>query len=114
MVSNILPQLGDDSGAIASRIITYSTRRSFLGNEDPQLLASKLLPERAGIMRWALDGLKRLRGRGYFEDFDASKEMRMRLANLSSPTRAFVVERCQLGNEFSVEKDALYRAWCYY
>src|SRR5258708_2418377 len=40
--------------------------------------------------------------------------MRMRLANLSSATRAFVVERCQIGNEFSVEKDALYRAWCYY
>ena len=114
LVSNLLPKLGDDSAALASRFISFTTRVSFYGRENPTLLENELAPELAGIFHWALEGLRRLRKRGYLLETNESENTRERLANLGSPARAFLAECCELDLKAHTEKDDLYRAWCDY
>ena len=120
LVSNLLPKLGDDSAALASRFISFETRVSFYGRENPTLFEAKLVPELAGIFHWALDGLQRLRERRHFKETTVSKDARERLANLGSLTRAFINERCVLqvkdaeGKDVYVEKRELYDKWVEY
>jgi putative DNA primase/helicase len=111
MLSNVMPKLGDDSGALASRFITLMTRVSFYGKEDPNLLERKLVPELPGIFHWSLAGLERLRKRGYFEETKESQEARDRLANLGSPAKAFMAECCDLDPDSNVDKNVLYDRW---
>jgi putative DNA primase/helicase len=110
-ISNLMPKLGDDSAAIASRFITLITRQSFYGREDPRLFEDKLLPELLGIFHWALEGLKRLRERGHFAETAASEDARNRLSKLGSLTRAFIADQCELGPDQQVLKDVLFDAW---
>jgi putative DNA primase/helicase len=111
LISNLMPKLGDDSAAIASRFITLVTRQSFYGREDPRLFEDKLLPELLGVFHWALQGLQRLRERGRFLETDASEDARERLGSLGSPARAFLAEYCAFGPDQRVSKDVLYEAW---
>jgi P4 family phage/plasmid primase-like protien len=114
LVSNVMPKLGDDSAAVANRFMVFNTRQSFYGREDPRLLNEKLLPERLGVLHWALAGLRRLHGRQHFIEPDSSKEARERLANLGSPIRAFINERCVIDTLAMVAKKKIYEAWCVY
>ncbi|HEY5131756.1 MAG TPA: phage/plasmid primase, P4 family [Bradyrhizobium sp.] len=114
LISNLMPKLGDDSGAIASRFIILVTRVSFFDREDPRLLENKLLPELGGVLHWSLDGLRRLRKRGHFDETTVSREARERLANLGSSAMAFIAEECELGADYHATKDALYEAWKLY
>lgn len=113
-VSNVMPKLGDDSAALASRFITLTTRVSFYDQEDTKLLEGKLIPELLGILHWALTGLYRLRDREFFQETESSREARERLANLGSPVRAFIAERCKLDPNSYTEKGTLYSAFCKY
>jgi putative DNA primase/helicase len=114
IISNVMPKFGDDSAALASRFISLTTRVSFLGREDPNLLRDKLTPELLGVFHWALEGLRRLRARGYFVETDTSKEAGDRLANLGSPARAYIAEDCVLDPDAHVEKRVLYEDWQLY
>jgi len=112
ITSNELPELGDSSGAIAVRMITLMTRRSFQDREDVHLFSEKLRPERLGVLHWALAGLRRLRERGHFPGTEASREGRERQALLGSPVRAFVSECCVLDPAAITPKDTIYTLWC--
>jgi hypothetical protein len=65
MLTNELPRLLDNSGALANRFIVLVLERSFYGREDPAL-ANRLLGELPGILNWAMEGYRRLRARGHF------------------------------------------------
>lgn len=65
MLANELPAFRDPSGALERRMLILKTHRSFLGKEDIRL-TDKLMEELPGILNWAIEGLKRLRGRGHF------------------------------------------------
>ena len=71
----------------------------------------RLLRETAAIGMWALEGLKRLRSRGYFRQPASSESLKEDLLELTSPITAFVNDCCDLGPGFSVESDELYKAW---
>jgi putative DNA primase/helicase len=111
LISNPMPKLGDDSAALASRFIILSTRVSFYGREDPNLLERKLMPELPGIFLWSMEGLKRLRQRGHFEETEESNDARERFANLGSPAKTFIAEYCRLDPNAHVEKQTLYENW---
>ena len=113
-ISNQMPKFGDESGALASRIITSNTQRSFFGKEDPLLFKNKLLPELLGIFHWALAGLRRLRERGHFNETEGSKETREQLAHLGAPVMGFIAEKCELHREKSVPKTVIFAVWCEY
>jgi putative DNA primase/helicase len=110
VITNLLPGLLDEGGAFASRFLVLHHPQSFFGRENPALTRA-LLAELPGILNWALDGLARLRKRGYFIQ-PASGERKLRdLELLNSPAKAFLAECCDLEPSAFVEKDKLYRAY---
>lgn len=110
ILSNELPALLDQSGALAGRFIVLRLTSSFFGKEDLSL-TQRLLGEMPGILLWALEGLDRLRARGYFRQPAASLEMVRQLEMLGSPIKAFFAECCIVSPGASVERDRLYGAW---
>jgi putative DNA primase/helicase len=110
VLTNELPRLSDSSGALASRFVVFVLTQSFLGREDPGL-TDRLLAEAPGIFNWALAGLDRLNERGYFEAPESGQEAVQQLEDLSSPVSAFVRDWCNLGTDYRVPVDDLWRAW---
>jgi putative DNA primase/helicase len=113
IMTNEVPALLDQSGALASRFVILRMTRSFYGKEDHSL-TSRLLQELPGIFLWALEGLDRLRARGQFRQPKSAAEMVDQLDTLASPIKAFVRERCELNSVASVECATLYseyRRW---
>src|SRR5262249_25475584 len=104
----------DTSGALASRFIVLMMTVSFYGVENIRL-TEELCEEIAGIFNWSLDGLRRLRERGYFQPPAASTEAGQALEDPASPVGAFVRESCETGAKLEVEVGELYQAykqWC--
>ena len=110
VISNELPRFGDASGAIAARFLVLTLHRSWLGHENPAL-TEELLSELPGILAWVLDGLGRLNARGRFTEPASSTDAVMALADLVSPTSAFVRGRCEVDPGSQVPCDVLYAAW---
>jgi len=110
VISNELPRFGDASGAIAGRFLVLTLHRSWLGHENPAL-TEELLTELPGILSWVLDGLERLNARGHFTEPVSSRDAVVALADLVSPTSAFVRERCVVDPGSEVPCDELYAAW---
>ena len=109
-LTNELPRLADASSALASRFLVLRLTESFYGKEDHGL-AEALLEERAGILRWALDGRRRLRERGRFLQPGSSADDVEDLGELGSPVSAFIRERCVVGADHRATVDELYAAW---
>jgi uncharacterized protein DUF5906/D5-like protein len=115
ILSNMLLKLIDESAAIAGRFVTFRTMVSFLGKEDPDLFERKLLPERDGVLLWALEGLRRVRENGRIYESPISVADRRQLARQSSSSLAFIEERLEIGNFATSTKDdvfAEWQAWC--
>jgi putative DNA primase/helicase len=110
VLSNELPKLNDASGALVSRMVVLSLSRSFYGHEDHGLM-ERLLTELPGVLKWAIEGWKRLRARGRFVQPASGQELVGEMDDLSSPVGAFVRERCEVGGECQVEVKALYTEW---
>ncbi len=110
ILTNELPRFSDSSGALASRFVMSILTTSFYGRENPKLTA-ELLAEAPGIFKWALEGLDRLRDRGYFQLPASAREAQRHLEDLASPVGAFVRDVCEVGAAFQVEKDVLWDAW---
>ena len=110
LVSNIVLNFDDDTGAALARFLFLQTTKSHIGSEDPTLL-KRILAERNAVTWWALRGLRRLLTNGrYTEPTNGLKEQ---FERGNAPVKAFVREKCQLSGE--VDKDALhaaYVAWC--
>jgi putative DNA primase/helicase len=110
ILTNELPRFSDSSGALASRFVISILRKSFYEMENPAL-TRELLEESPGIFNWALQGLDRLRERGYFMTPNSAREEQRHLEDLASPIGAFVRDRCEVGPAFEVETDTLWEAW---
>ena len=110
IMTNELPRMADASGAFPSRLLTLQLTATWYGKEDTGLL-DRLLCEKAGIFKWACDGLRRLRGRGYFVQPESGMDMARRLEEFSSPVLVFVQDKCELGTDKTVSKDMLYQSW---
>jgi putative DNA primase/helicase len=110
IISNELPKFGDASGAIASRFVTLVLTRNWLGREDLKL-TNRLLTELPGILAWALDGLTDLETTGAFREPRSSRDAVTALADLVSPTSAFVRDRCTVDAEGRVPVTDLYATW---
>lgn len=91
--ANKMPLLFDGSSALADRLLLLEHRRSWLGREDRDL-PGRLAAEVEGIAVWALEGLRRLRGRGRFVGVESDTLLRFRRASAS--VDSFLVERCEV------------------
>jgi putative DNA primase/helicase len=114
IMTNELPRIADASGALASRFIVLTLRRSFLGTEDHGL-TDRLLAELPAILNWAIEGWRRLQQRGHFRQPTSSAEAIQELEDLGSPVGAFLRERCAVGQGLTVGCALLFahwRVWC--
>ena len=109
-LTNELPKLTESSGALAGRFLVLRFTQSFYGREDP-LLTDKLLQERPGILKWAVEGWHRLRADGRFIEPSSSRAAVEELEDLLSPVGAFVRERCVVGPQYRCYLNDLYAAW---
>lgn len=108
---NELPHFRDASGALADRLLILQFPNSFSGRED-RSLSDTLARESAGIVNWAIDGLRQLRTAGEFTVPDASKDILENFTSLASPIAGFVEECCILDGESWTCCSAIYDAWC--
>jgi putative DNA primase/helicase len=108
--TNELPELPDHSGALEARLLILDFKTSFVGREDWDLKA-KLREETAGIVVWALDGLRRLREQGRFTMPESAKESLREWRTTTSPMAGFLEECCDEVPEEEVTKEELYEAW---
>jgi putative DNA primase/helicase len=110
VMTNELPQLTDNSGALMRRFVVLKLRHSFLGREDPGLF-EKLQAELPGILNWAIAGHARLKSRGRFEMPTSSADAIQAMSEIGSPILSFIADYCDVGPGFEVEKKALFEKW---
>lgn len=89
IAANGIPNMFDDSAALANRWVPLAFDKSFLGHEDPELL-NNLRPELTGIAQWALEGLQRLMATRRFTLPESSRDALGMLQQGGSPLQAFV------------------------
>lgn len=111
LASNEMPRLPDASGALPSRFLFLRMPNTFLGRENTEL-RERLRAELPAILAWAARGYCRLLTQNMrFTENDAATECRRDLDDLSSPARAFLRERCNVGPEHAVLVSDLYASW---
>ncbi len=110
ILTNELPRLADSSGALAGRMLVLPLSQSFYGCEDPHL-TERLLTELPGLLRWAVEGWKRLRDRGRFVQPEAGCELITEMEDVASPIGVFVRECCIAGPEYEIAVNELFEHW---
>lgn len=111
---NELPKLPDNAGAIAARLLNWPTTISYEGREDRRL-KPRIAAEGAGILMWALFGLRRLMHRGEFTECERGRAVIDEMRALNSPVYHYVAEECVQGAGHAVSCEAMYQAytaWC--
>jgi putative DNA primase/helicase len=90
---NEVPDLPDDSAAIANRMLVIPFNLSWVGREDPSL-RGRLKNEIAGVVNWAMDGLVRLRENMRWTYSSAMADRLQEISETLSAVRAFMAEEC--------------------
>lgn len=109
--TNELPELPDNAGALAARLLILDFKQSFEGEKMDTTLKEKVVAEAPGIAIWALEGLRRLRENGKFtmpQDSIASLQ-EWRAATM--PVAGFVEECCDTGDDEEAVKAELHECW---
>lgn len=116
ILSNEIPRLRDDGGAITSRFLMLRFTRSAFGKEN-RALRNQIDREMPGILKWAIEGWRRLQINDRFSQPESGEEFLEMAADASSPIAAFVRDRIDwTGDERDYETvqavfDA-YEEWC--
>ena len=108
ILANTPPTLSDAAGALMRRYVVIEMPKSFVGREDPGL-EDALLAERSGILKWFIDGLRKLPPR--FETPPSSADVMGQVDRMGSPVKAFVADRCVLERGAQCAKDDLWEAY---
>jgi len=115
--ANKVPSTIDDTEAFYRRWIVITFPNQFVGDKaDPYLLEKLTTPECLSyILKWSLEGLKRLLKQGrfsYTHDFEELQESYLRV---SSPVYAFVNDMLEQGSmDNKIPKDEVYGAYVQY
>jgi P4 family phage/plasmid primase-like protien len=111
---NELPRVGNMDDGIFRRVKIMELPEIPAEERDPRVKES-VKGSGAAILIWALDGLERLRRRGYFEIPESIASATEEFIEHNDVPRLFVDEECEEGPEFWEGSSALYegyRFWC--
>jgi putative DNA primase/helicase len=114
MASNQLPDLPDQSLALAARLMILPFNQSFVGHEDIGLKDYFRRNEMPGIMNWALDGLRRLLTAETFTLPADHNRLQDDFARLANPCVEFAETWLIENPAAKVEQEAVYEAWKVY
>jgi len=111
---NELPRVADANSGLFRRVKVVAFPQLTEDERDPKIKYA-IEQEGAGILNWALEGLRRLKERGHFEVpagvEDATKQFR---ENNDVPA-LFIEDRCIQGADLKVQASQLYaeyKEWC--
>jgi phage/plasmid primase, P4 family, C-terminal domain len=114
--TNNMPRVGDKSEGYYRRLLILPFNRQFNKEERDHKLKYKIASsELDGIFLWALNGLKRLRNRGYFEESASMLNVKDEYRKENNNVIIFIEEMCVLDAHDDISKDDLYQAynnWC--
>lgn len=110
ILSNEVPVLPDNAGALVRRVLGISTPNTFAGREDFDLDA-KLADELPAFVNLALSAYRRLIDRGKFIQPSSGKELLGLLRDNASHLAQFVSECCDVGPERFEPKVNVYPRW---
>lgn len=110
ILSNELPELVDESGAIGNRFIVLSMMNSFLGRENTDLL-DELEPELPAILNWSLDGLTRLMEHGRLTAPASAANAIRTMSDLVSPVSVFLRDECETDPTYTAGVDEVWDSW---
>ncbi|GAB3865524.1 hypothetical protein GCM10028801_36150 [Nocardioides maradonensis] len=108
--TNEVPALIEASEALSSRFLFLKMGESYLNREDLGL-QTRVLAEIPGIVKWALEGLRRLTRNGKFTETESGREMQREMREIGNPTTAFVDEMCVLDPTKFVPTEDLYKEY---
>jgi putative DNA primase/helicase len=91
LLSNELPKLPDESGALPGRQLVFRFEESFYGREDLGL-DTRLSAELPSILLWAIEGWQRLNRRGHFVQSKAGEGIVSQMMDIASPMGVFIRE----------------------
>lgn len=114
---NVPPEIYEDTTAFFRRWIMIQFPHSFEGDKaDKDLLKKLTTPEElAGVLNWALEGLKRLRENGWtFSNSRSTDEIRLDYIRRSSPMKAFIMDALIMNPIGRVVKKRLFEAFVKY
>lgn len=115
LAANVFPNITDHSSAFYTRLIIIPCDRVFTEGEKDRLLSTKLKGELSGILNWALEGLKNLQLRGYFESKEFSTDAVEELSDENNPAHVFMKECIEIQPGAELVKSVLYNNyinWC--
>lgn len=112
---NELPPIEEDDRAFFNRVIIRAFNRKFGGKAAPDReLITRLTTteELSGILNWALDGLKRLKGNGWnFTNTATLDATRESYKKKSDPVWAFTNDCIEEASADAIAKERLYNAF---
>ncbi len=114
---NVVPEVYEDTTAFFRRWIIVQFPHAFEGERADREIRKKLttLEELSGILNFALEGLARLRSKGWtFSNSKSTEDVRQDYIRRSSPTKAFLMDCTFLKADGVVAKKALFEAYVNY
>lgn len=111
---NELPRVGEAGSGLFRRVKVLQMPTIPEKDRDPEI-KERVKEEGAGILNWALDGLDRLRRRGFFEIPSCVQDATRHFRETNDVPAIFVEEKCLKGDELSSQGSLLYAAykdWC--
>lgn len=112
---NKRPTVKDESEAFWRRIMLVPWRRQFKGPAADLGLRAKLRAELPGILRWAVEGLSRLRARGSFSEALPVHSLVDAFRRESDPAGAFIETRMRVSRNCQLLKTDIgiaFAEWC--
>ncbi len=114
--TNNMPRVSDKTEGYYRRLLILPFNRQFNKEErDPKLKQKISASELDGIFLWALNGLKRLRERGYFKESASMQSIKDEYRKENNNVIIFVEEMCVLDLRAKVTISTLYSVydtWC--
>jgi putative DNA primase/helicase len=109
---NNMPRVDDKTHAFFRRLIIIRFDRTFTEEESNRNLRKELAAEMNGIFNVCLEGLKRLRARGYFDIKGSVQDEIQEYRRENNNVLVFIEERCNIVPlDYYTEKSKIYDAY---
>jgi putative DNA primase/helicase len=115
--ANDIPEIADSSFGFWQRTLVIDFPHSFIGKDAIKNYHNVLIKKDglAGLLNWALNGLKRLRSNDWeFTETNTQGEAKMNMQRKAQPVKTFVDDWTEFDNHIEMPKTVVYEAFKLY